>query len=160
MWNKIKTGHQLDNGDDETLETFTILTTETCPELYWLNDRQPVILWDVDSALQWLQGPNESLTSTIAQSASNVSGKRLSWHPVHKQMTNLKYREPQCVDAVRVEKIPSVISFLTKRVTSINRHPSCDEQLSKDQVIGYDRATIVKKQLRQGTLYYFLTKEP
>jgi hypothetical protein len=167
LWNKVKTGYKsIETDDDETLETFTILTTETSSNLYWLNDRQPVILWDVDSALEWLQCPTESLTQKIARTSTDESGKWLTLHPVHKQMTNQKYREPQSIDAIRVEKVPSVASFLTKqnKTMMMDPHSNNPEIMSKTSpsIDVKDERKPSKQLKRKGTLdsYSFVKKKP
>jgi len=84
----------------------------------------------VDVAIQWLQGPTENLVQHIAHTSTEESNQWLTLHPVHKQMTNQKYRSPQSIDAIRVEKVPSVVSYFTKHKRSITDLVRSHEDIS------------------------------
>ena len=109
---KVKTGRMID-GQEEMLETFTLMTTGAMLPLQWLHHRQPVLIFDSDLAMQWLCSPSKELVDTFSSLASGLTEKEscLVWHPVTKEMSKVGYRDANCVDPVNIEKVPSVKSF-------------------------------------------------
>jgi len=112
LWSNVPTGSMI-QGNEEVLPTFTILTTDASPDLQWLHHRQPVFLWDIDLALQWLQNPTERISKKIADLAHSASAV-LSWHPVDGRMSNLNYRESDSIKPIKIAKVPTVKSFFVK----------------------------------------------
>mmetsp|Transcript_7105 Transcript_7105/g.15517 ORF Transcript_7105/g.15517 Transcript_7105/m.15517 type:complete len:408 (-) Transcript_7105:197-1420(-) len=114
LWTSVPTGRQHGyDGKPEKLTTYTLLTTDACPKLRWLHHRQPVLLWDTTSALEWLQSPSQKLEKSIANEAS-IDSDALTWYPVSKKMNKTQYREKDCNVAIKIEKVASVKSFFSK----------------------------------------------
>ena len=99
LWTSVKTG----NGD-ETLDTFTIITTEVCKPLEWLHSRMPICLWDNDLAKKWLDKPTESILRKMEAQAKSTTERMLHWHPVTKEMSSLKYRGPGAMKRISTTK--------------------------------------------------------
>ncbi len=57
--------------EEETLETFTLITTAACQPLKWLHHRQPVFIWDMHLAREWILNPSQELMDKIATLASD-----------------------------------------------------------------------------------------
>lgn len=128
LWNKVKTGRLLSMEEDgsrkeEYLETFTILTTESCPRLKWIHSRQPLLLFDVELARRWLVSPSESLLEEMVQHSAMMGTDSteqdpnwIQWYPVTKQMSKIGYVGKDCIQPIKIEKVQSVKSFFTKNV--------------------------------------------
>lgn len=115
LWTKVRTGLYTPDGEETHLHTFTALTTDSCSDLTWLHHRQPVFLWDVEKAKNWMEQPNENLCRQLSSSNSSTNEK-LAWYPVTKEMNKLSYNDANSIQPVKIEKIPSVKSFFTKTV--------------------------------------------
>ena len=113
LWTCVKTGRTEEGTTkEETLHTFTIITTDACPALQWLHTRMPICLWDIDLGKQWIERPTEEIlremeNHTAARSNDNV----LSWYPVTKSMSSLKFRGEESIR--RVQQPKSVKDFFT-----------------------------------------------
>ena len=117
LWTSVPTGRGRGYDDKpEKLTTYTLLTTNACPKLQWLHHRQPVFIWDVASALEWLQSPSQKLEKHIANEAS-LNHDALIWYPVSKKMNKTQYRERDCNVSIKIEKVASVKSFFGKSFT-------------------------------------------
>jgi putative SOS response-associated peptidase YedK len=114
LWTSIKTGRWV-QGSEETLETFTMLTTDAKSSLQWLHHRQPVIINNVELATEWLLEPSKALLHKISSHDNDAQEEILSWHPVTKQMSSTKYRGKDCTDAIIIEKVPSIKSFFGRK---------------------------------------------
>mmetsp|Transcript_19911 Transcript_19911/g.31056 ORF Transcript_19911/g.31056 Transcript_19911/m.31056 type:complete len:365 (+) Transcript_19911:44-1138(+) len=100
LWTRVKTGRR-NNNQEETISTFTILTTEAHPKLAWIHPRQPCILNDGSVAREWLQSPSKtllekirSLTNEQQQQQNNINNQIANaWkcYPVTKKMNDAKY---------------------------------------------------------------------
>lgn len=116
LFTKVNTG-RIDNatGREETLETFTLITTAACQPLKWLHHRQPCFIWDMNLANEWLCNPSEELMTQISKLSSRIQeiDNCLAWHPVKKEMAKLSYRGKDSMDAIKIEKVASVKSFFT-----------------------------------------------
>jgi putative SOS response-associated peptidase YedK len=114
----------------ETLESFTVLTTDAASPLRWLHHRQPVFIDDVQLAIEWLKNPTKQLVDQMSMLSSsrgslkgsvsgsndvdgsnNISDDILSWYPVTKRMSNVKYRNEDCNCPIKIEKVPSIKTF-------------------------------------------------
>eukprot|EP00554_Chaetoceros_debilis_P012229 CAMPEP_0194111350 /NCGR_PEP_ID=MMETSP0150-20130528/10371_1 /TAXON_ID=122233 /ORGANISM="Chaetoceros debilis, Strain MM31A-1" /LENGTH=390 /DNA_ID=CAMNT_0038800757 /DNA_START=230 /DNA_END=1402 /DNA_ORIENTATION=- len=142
LFTRVKTGNISDDGQEEMLETFTLITTAACEPLRWLHHRQPTFIWDMHLAEEWLMNPSQELIEKIATLATEYGGTTrtdtrekdlklvaksegersdqieqsescLAWHPVTKQMSSLKYRNSDSVNPIKIEKVASVKSFFT-----------------------------------------------
>lgn len=114
IWSCVKTGRQIRNAstnnlDDEMITTFTILTMDAHPKFAWIHDRQPAILPDVSTALEWLMRPSPALVERL-RSATKEETSLLAY-PVSKKMNDSKYQGNDCMKEVKLEKAPSVKSF-------------------------------------------------
>jgi len=118
LWNSVETGRQNTEGQNEILQTFTLLTTDACAPVQWLHHRQPVFIWNCNLAFEWIMNPNENLVHEMSSLASGVIKKdnRLVWHPVNKLMSNVKYRNADCTQPVKIETVRSVQSFFAGNV--------------------------------------------
>lgn len=110
LWTQVKTG-RTKNNEEETISTFTILTTEAHPTLAWLHPRQPCILNDSSVAREWLQSPSKALVEKIS-SLSNEQQKQENniknqdadpweYYPVTKRMSDAKYHGDDCTVEVK-----------------------------------------------------------
>merc|ERR1712232_893164 len=68
LWHEVRTGLYTPDGEESHLHTFTALTTDSCSDLTWLHHRQPVFLWDVEKAKNWMEQPNENLCRQLSSS--------------------------------------------------------------------------------------------
>lgn len=78
--------------DGERVNSYTILTQDSCAELRWLHERQPVILGTSAHAAAvhaWLDV--EGTEPAAALAAARASPTALRWHRVHPRMSNMKY---------------------------------------------------------------------
>ncbi len=121
LWTSVYTGRDGEKSGGvgkETLETFTILTTDAKSSLRWLHHRQPVFIHDVQLAIEWLLSPSKSLLEHILSSQANTSASGnhdeetvLAWHPVTKRMSNVNYEGYDCMEPIKIEKVKSIKSF-------------------------------------------------
>lgn len=95
-----------DDPDPDHLFSFTVLTTDSAPELQWLHDRQPVFL-SKESAQRWLDLSEDAseLLPIIRKPSATVDNVQLVWHPVSKKMNSIKFKGPgDCRAEVDPEK--------------------------------------------------------
>ena len=78
------------NGPDQTVQTFTIVTTSAVDRMGWLHDRMPVII-PPDRYDEWLKGTagTDLLTGYL--------GEDLIAEPVSPIVGNVKNDSPECV---------------------------------------------------------------
>ncbi len=133
LWTSVYTGRE-----EETLETFTMLTTDATSSLQWLHHRQPVMIFEDEIATEWMLNPSKKLLqqisavhecegTSISSSVNNSNTKKfLSWHPVTKKMSNVTYRNDDCTKPIKIEKVPSIKSFFGSNTnkTTNNRSSS------------------------------------
>ena len=110
LWKTVQTGRVTKEGGKETLDTFTLLTTEASPSLQWLHHRQPLLIPDANIAEEWIRNPTQALKKSIVSSCSK-SNANLIWHPVTKLMSSVKYRNADATQPIKISKITSVKSF-------------------------------------------------
>lgn len=115
LWTSVLTGKNSFNAslgtiEEETLETFTIITTDAKPSLRWLHHRQPVFIDNVKDTIKWLTNPTKSLLEQISSHDNGVD-EVLSWHPVTKSMSNVNYRNEDCKNEIKIAKVPSIKSW-------------------------------------------------
>jgi putative SOS response-associated peptidase YedK len=120
LWSTVKTGqkrqrHDANNGatahddeeEDETITTFTILTTNAHPKYSWLHPRQPIMLWDASIVNEWLYAPNvatvNKLHSVPIHGSIDDEGMKSMWdtgelvvYPVSDKMNTLSYQGTDC----------------------------------------------------------------
>lgn len=113
LWTSVPTGRAEASDSPSTLDTFTILTTDVCQPLKWLHTRMPVCIWDEALALKWLQAPTKAVLKQLEQGAQQTPQGFLQWHAVSPEMSSLKYRSPNSIQA---KTLPTKISsfFQTK----------------------------------------------
>lgn len=107
LWTRVKTGRRKNN-QEETISTFTILTTGAHPALAWLHPRQPCILNDNNEAREWLQSPSKALAEKISSLSNgqqcNIKNQGFDpWecYPVTKKMSDAKYHGGDCTVEVK-----------------------------------------------------------
>jgi len=98
----------------ETLHTCTVLTTNSSPKLTWLHQRQPLFLWDIDLAKQWLRNPTQELLLHISSVARANTPPCVAWHPVTRKMSHVQYQGDDCIKRITLQKpVPTIQSFFT-----------------------------------------------
>ena len=177
LWNRVKTGRKIrieavkgegmnactNTGQeilqDEFIETFTLITTEACSSLQWLHHRQPILLDNLDLAMEWLLHPNSDVLNRMRKEAKDMGlglGEELlltagdgdiintkekntqngngliEWYPVTKNMSKLGYKSKDCVDQIKIEKVASVKSFFTA-AGGEKRKSSCTTSVGGDE---------------------------
>lgn len=111
LWNQVETGWD----ESPTLNTFTIITTESCQPLSWLHSRMPVCVWDDALARQWLENPNERVFNLLDQGARQTPEGSLDWYEVTTEMSSTKFRS---VDAIKaLPKAKSLKDFFAAAST-------------------------------------------
>jgi putative SOS response-associated peptidase YedK len=127
LWTSVKTGRS----EDPPLDTFTILTTEACSALQWLHPRMPLMLWDEQLALRWLERPSERLLRTMDEATQrNSTGEVLSWHAVTPDMTSTKFRSADAIKAI--PKVKTIKSFFQKKEKDAQAKDRKDEAPPED----------------------------
>jgi len=129
VWTSVPTGRTGDDGKEERLDTFAVLTTDATEPMRWLHQRMPLPIWDVELARQWLERPSERLLRTIEEqnevfagggaSAAVSPGMSLTdsagplrWHAVTPKMSSIKYRSS---DAIKALPRTTLDSFFQKK---------------------------------------------
>lgn len=98
---QVKTGRRHNNNQEETISTFTILTTEAHPKYAWLHPRQPCILLDGAVAREWLQSPSKVLVDKIRSNTKNRNTDLWECYPVTKKMNDDSYQGEDCTVEVK-----------------------------------------------------------
>lgn len=121
------------NAEGEVLYTFTILTTSSSSALAWLHDRMPVILGNMGSTEEWLDGSSSSKFSTVLKPYEEPD---LIWYPVTSAMNKPSYDGPECIREIQLktEEMKPISSFFSKKV--------CNSDESKPQVTNASRASV------------------
>ncbi|KAM7263367.1 hypothetical protein ACFE04_001050 [Oxalis oulophora] len=104
------------NSEDETLYTFTIITTSSSSTLQWLHDRMPVILGDKASTDAWLM---DSSSSAFEGVLKPYESSDLGWYPVTSAMGKPSFDTPECVQEIQLKmevKNPISKFFTTKHI--------------------------------------------
>jgi putative SOS response-associated peptidase YedK len=109
LWTRVSTGHT----DRPTIESFSILTTEACPQLSWLHSRMPICVWEDDLANQWLTNPSETLKNQL-DDAARKKADGFAWHKVTTQMSKLQFRGKEAIAPIK-ETVQSVKNFFTSK---------------------------------------------
>lgn len=95
---------------DQTLATFTILTTDSSTRLRWLHDRMPVLLMSTEAQDAWL---GETVDfKTLNQLVTPYNGEDLVWHEVTPQMGKPAFQGPECCKPLK--KGPGIAAFFKK----------------------------------------------
>lgn len=144
LWKSVRTGRRRQRPqetsersspsyEDVLLDTFTHLTTGACAPLRWLHHRQPVFLWDTQLAIEWIMNPSEGLVDQMASLASGTTEEDslLTWHPVTKSMSSVKYRNADSIIPIKIKTVPSVKSFFTGGASSTYKRKTTVYQGSK-----------------------------
>lgn len=112
LWTRVSTGRV----DRPTMDSCSILTTESNSEIAWLHDRMPLCIWDLDLARQWLECPSERLKEQLDKAAKQkVDG--FAWHKVSTAMSKLQFRGKEAIQPVK-ETIQSVKNFFATTATT------------------------------------------
>ena len=110
----VRSGGAVDG--DHQLETYTILTTNACPKLRWLHNRQPLLLKDESDALRWINHPSPQMLHQFYSLASATDFPYLTWIPVTKKINKIQYRGSDCNERIDPEKQnPSIKSFFGRK---------------------------------------------
>jgi putative SOS response-associated peptidase YedK len=121
LWTSVATGIP----SEPKLETFTILTTEPSKQIEWLHGRMPIVVWEMATAMQWLENPSPAVLQSLEE-AARKNNDGFGWHMVSAEMSNLKYQGKKAIQAIKAPD--SVLSFFSKK--------SKDEQNSTGVVRG------------------------
>ena len=144
LWTTVKTGRQIHNAttnklEDETITTFTILTTDAHQKYKWLHPRQPIMLWNTQIALEWLFNPTSDTVQKLRYIPINgfkeqpsIWDNQLSVYPVSKKVNDSKYQGDDCTMEIKLEKVKSITSFFSpganKRVKTEEKKACSKEQ--------------------------------
>jgi len=146
LWNRVKTGRKQkkklskndeEEWEDEYIETFTMITTEACSSLRWMHHRQPIMIYNLNLGIEWIFNPSDDVLQKMRQEATgykenNHSNITIEWHPVTKKMSKISYKGEDCMDPIKIEKVPSVKSFFTATKTKA----SCKTETSSSSSNG------------------------
>lgn len=125
LWTTVKTGHQIHNAttnklEEETITTFTILTTDAHQNFKWLHPRQPIMLWNTEIAIEWLFNPTSDTVQKLryipingSAEQSSIWDNELSVYPVSKKVNDSKYQGDDCTVEIKLEKVQSITSFFS-----------------------------------------------
>jgi len=144
LWTTVNTGRQIHNAttnklEDETITTFTILTTDAHKRYKWLHPRQPIMLWNIEIALEWLFNPTSDTVQKLryipingCKEQPSMWDTQLSVYPVSKKINDSKYQGDDCTVEIKLEKIKSITSFFSpganKRVKTEEKKACSKEQ--------------------------------
>ncbi|KAG7341659.1 SOS response associated peptidase SRAP [Nitzschia inconspicua] len=133
LWTRVSTGHV----DQPTIDSFSILTTEACPQISWLHHRMPLCVWDVDLARQWLSNPSERLKNQLDDAAKQETDC-FAWHKVTTAMSTLKFRGQEAIQPVK-ETTQSVKTFFntTKKSSSDDKSAISETKSAKNVYSSY-----------------------
>lgn len=133
LWSCVKTGRQAtDIEETEMLTTFTILTMDAYPDNQWLHPRQPVLIWDIGIALEWLLHPTPMVLKKLVRFTPETE---LDVYPVSKIINDGAYQGEDCTVEVKLETAPSLKSFFSptmKAKTEMIVEESSDQNLSSN----------------------------
>ena len=108
LWTRVTTGLP----EAPFLDTFTMLTTEACPQIAWLHHRMPVCIWNLDLANEWLDHPSPKVLEKLDAAAKSET-EGFDWHMVTTEMSSLKYRDQTSIKPL--PKLKTVASFFAKK---------------------------------------------
>jgi putative SOS response-associated peptidase YedK len=152
LWTRVSTGH----ADRPTIDSFSILTTEACPQISWLHHRMPLCIWDMELARQWLYHPSEKLKNQLDEAAQKEA-EGFAWHKVTTEMSKLQFRGQQAILPVK-ETTQSVKNFFTSASSSkatpsspsktktIDKEVNTEEVPSNSSARGKDHKTFKPKE--------------
>ena len=78
--------------DDDVEHGFAILTDASAGGMVDIHDRRPVVLAP-EAAREWTS-PDISVESALELLSTARPGTAFQWHPVTRQMSNVKYQAP------------------------------------------------------------------
>jgi putative SOS response-associated peptidase YedK len=122
LWTRVSTGHE----DCPELDSFTILTTESCKQIQWLHHRMPLCIWDLNLAQKWLSQPSEKLMNQL-DDAARLNNEGFAWHKVTPEMSKLSFRGKESIIEMK-ETIRSVKDFFSSAAKK-DITPQVDEKL-------------------------------
>lgn len=132
LWTQVKTG-TLRNNQEETISTFTILTTEAHPKYAWLHPRQPVILHYDSLAREWLMSPSKDLVDKIRSFHGGLQNDNDPWetemiaYPVTKKISDTSYQGDDCTVEVK-SKVRNLDSYFGQNAASPRQSQSDKRQ--------------------------------
>jgi putative SOS response-associated peptidase YedK len=160
LWTRVATGLP----EEPFLDTFTMLTTEACPQIAWLHHRMPVCIWNLDLAKEWLDHPSPKVHEKL-DAAAKSGTEGFDWHMVITEMSSLKYRDQTAIKALPKSK--TVASFFAKKgpeptrsasAAQTEKHVAGEAYLEVSSMIGMKRAatsplssTPLKKRKPEGS---------
>jgi putative SOS response-associated peptidase YedK len=95
LWTCCTTGR----AQNPRLDTFTLITTEACPELTWLHSRMPLCFYDERLAREWLEHPTVQLFKQL--DAATPPADYFQWHAVTTDMNSTKFRSPNSIMPIK-----------------------------------------------------------
>ena len=113
LWTTVPTGRR---ESDQSLDTFTILTTDVCEPLKWLHTRMPLCIWDDKMALEWLDHPTAQVHRRLEQASIGTPAEAFDWHAVSPDMSSLKYRSSDALKPVAAST--KITAFFQKKGAS------------------------------------------
>ena len=179
LWNEVKTGRSNCNNEEETILTFTTLTTEAHSKYAWLHPRQPCILEDSAVAREWLQNPSKALVNKVRslnngqqQQGDTKCTDTDPWEcfPVTKKMNDSRYQGEDCTMEFKSKsrKLDSYFASPNKRKKGDTSNSKLEMDLKKKDVIemapkaddanGDSPIDIIGKEWSCGVCTYIHTK--
>mmetsp|Transcript_27521 Transcript_27521/g.42363 ORF Transcript_27521/g.42363 Transcript_27521/m.42363 type:complete len:364 (+) Transcript_27521:69-1160(+) len=139
LWTQVSTGLP----EMPTIDTFTLLTTESNQQIDWLHHRMPVCIWDISLGSKWLETPSLAVLNLIDEAARRKTDG-FAWHMVSQDMSSLKFRDSAAIRAVAAPR--SVSSFF--KASSAPKQPEYKGELPKTssiRVVGQSPGQASKK---------------
>ncbi|KAF8621468.1 hypothetical protein AX15_007762 [Amanita polypyramis BW_CC] len=96
--------HAIING--QSLWTFSIVTTDACPSLGWLHDRQPVILSTQEALNAWLDASTQTWTPALTKLVQPYSDEAhpLQCYQVPKEVGKVGNESPSFIEPIKERK--------------------------------------------------------
>jgi len=128
--------------EEETITTFTILTTDAHSNHKWLHPRQPIMLWNTQIALEWLFNPTSDTVQKLryipingCKEQPSIWDNQLSVYPVSKKVNDSKYQGDDCTVEIKLEKVKSITSFFSP---GANKRVKTEEEKKKKKACNKD----------------------
>jgi putative SOS response-associated peptidase YedK len=153
------------------LESFTILTRDSCPALKSLHDRQPVFL-STGLVDIWLNVDIPSAKALQSLSQLNYSDFDIQVREVDKRMTNSKYQGSDCSSPIKPPKQPQLAEVFSKSSSSPSKAQVASSSSSSSSSsaatsctpiscpICQEDITMLSLQGREDHVYACLSSEP
>ncbi|KAK2466600.1 hypothetical protein APHAL10511_000858 [Amanita phalloides] len=116
--------------DNKELWTFAIVTTDACPEMSWLHDRQPVILSSKEAVDTWLDPSTRTWTpalTELVQPYTDHERHPFECYQVPKEVGRVGTESPLFIEPVKDRK-DGIQAMFRKQVQAAKRKRSADDE--------------------------------